>query len=80
MTIKIIGYETKEGLKLKENVVNVVNTMKSKVTIKFEEISKKNTEPTLYIDDILICKGKAITERRLIKYLKKNYKDFATML
>lgn len=78
MTIKIIGYNNKKGLKLRNNVVNVVNSIPSKVTIKFEE--NNNSEPILYIDDILVCKGKVISEKRLLKYLKKRYKDIPPML
>ena len=80
MKIKIIGYDTKAGTKLKDNVIKVVNDLNNNVTINFEEGKKNNKEPVLYIDDILICQGKVISERRLLKYLKKNYKDIFTML
>ncbi len=80
MRIKIIGSETKNGAKLKDHVINVVNLLNNEVTINFEDSEKNGISPILYIDDILICQGKVISERRLIKYLKKNYKDITTML
>ncbi len=75
MKIDIIGANTKEGITLRNKLIELSNNINEKVTINL--IYDKNIQqfPILYIDGKLISKNKIIRDKEIVKYMKKNYKE-----
>lgn len=75
MTIKIIGSNTINGIKLKRIILKIANTIDSKITINLIDDLSHNDLPILYINNNLISKGLVLNEKELIKHFKNNIKD-----
>lgn len=75
MTIKIIGSNTSNGIKLKKMIIKLANTIEEKVIINLIDDKTLTNLPYFYIDNNLISKGNIPSEKELIKYFKKNYKQ-----
>lgn len=75
MKIDIIGANTKEGITLRNKLIELSNNINEKVTINL--IYDKNIQqfPILYIDGKLISKNKIIRDKEIVKYMKKKYKE-----
>ena len=72
MTIKIIGVNTEMGNKLKNNIIEIVDNLDEKIKIELENKNGAVELPLLYINDLLVCKGKVPNINRLKKYIKRS--------
>ncbi len=75
MQIKIIGFDTKNGVKLLKNISKVEKELKCKFNI--SKISAKNRDkygiritPTLIIDDDIVSSGNILTDREIKNIIK----------
>lgn len=80
MTITIIGSNTIEGTKLKKHIIKVVNELDNKVVINLIDDNKKDKLPILFINNKLICEGKTLSEKEIVKLLKRDYNEHNTMI
>jgi len=72
MTFKIVGSNTIMGNKMRKILINVAKNVNEKVTITLIEDNESDNLPFLYCNNILLCKGEVLSERKIIKYIKKN--------
>lgn len=75
MTIKIIGSNTSNGIKLKKTIIKLANTIEETVIINLIDDKTLTNLPYFYINDTLISKGTVPQEREILKYFKKKYKQ-----
>lgn len=75
MQIKLIGFDTKNGLKLLKNIEKVEKELKCKLNI--SKISSKNRDkygirvtPTLMIDNDVVASGNILSDREIKNILK----------
>ena len=76
MEIKVIGVDSKNGIKLMKNIEKVEKEMKLKFNV--SKVSSKNRDkygirevPALIIDDDIISKGSVLTEREIKNIIKE---------
>lgn len=76
MEIKVIGVDSKNGIKLMKNIEMVEKEMKLKFNV--SKVSSKNRDkygirevPALIIDDDVISKGSVLTEREIKNIIKE---------
>lgn len=76
MEIKIIGVDSKNGIKLIKNIEKVEKEMKLKFNV--SKVSSKNRDkygirevPALMIDNDIISKGSVLTEREIKNIIKE---------
>lgn len=76
MEIKVIGVDSKNGIKLMKNIEKVEKEMKLKFNV--SKVSSKNRDkygirevPALIIDDDIISKGSILTEREIKNIIKE---------
>ena len=76
MEIKIIGVDSKNGIKLMKNIERVEKEMKLKFNV--SKVSSQNRDkygirevPALMIDDDIISKGCILTEREIKNIIKE---------
>lgn len=75
MTVKIIGSNTINGLKLKRVILKVANSFEEKIIITFIDDLSHNDLPILYINNHLISKGFVLNEKEIVKHFKNNIKE-----
>ena len=75
MKIEIIGVNTPKGLIMKNRIIDISASIKGKIIINLVNDNLNNNLPLLYINDKLISKGRIMSKRELVKYLKNNYKE-----
>lgn len=75
MKIEIIGVNTPKGLIMKNRIIDISASIEDKIIINLVNDNLSNSLPLLYINDKLISKGRIISKRELVKYLKNNYKE-----
>ncbi len=75
MKIEIIGVNTSKGLIMKNRIIDISASIKGKIIINLVNDNLNNNLPLLYINDKLISKGRIMSKRELVKYLKNNYKE-----
>ena len=80
MNITIIGSKTIDGIKLKRNIIKVANELDSKIIINLIDDNNKNKLPKLYINNNLISEGKTLSEKEIVKLLKRDYNELNTMV
>lgn len=80
MEITIIGSNTINGIKLRKNIIKIANKIEEKITINLIDEKDKEKLPILYINNKLISSGKILSEKEIVKLLKRNYKDTKTMI
>lgn len=75
MQIKIIGFDTKNGLRLLKNLEKVEKELKCRFNI--SKISSKNRDkygirvtPTLIIEEDIVASGNVLTEREIKNIIK----------
>lgn len=75
MQIKIIGFDTKNGVRLLKNLEKVEKELKCKFNI--AKISSKNRDkygirvtPTLIIEDDVVSNGNILTDREIKNIIK----------
>ena len=75
MQIKIIGFDTKNGLRLLKNLEKVEKELKCKFNI--SKIASKNRDkygirvtPTLIIEDDIVASGNVLTDREIKNIVK----------
>ena len=76
MNIKIIGFDTKNGVKLLKNLEKAVKELKCPSNI--SKIASKNRDrygikitPTLIIEDDVIASGNILTDREIKNLIKE---------
>ena len=76
MEIKVIGVDSKNGIKLMKNIEKVEKEMKLKFNV--SKVSSKNRDKygirevlALIIDDDIISKGSVLTEREIKNIIKE---------
>ena len=76
MEIKVIGVDSKNGIKLIKNIEKVEKEMKLKFNI--SKVSSQNRDkygirevPALMIDNDIISKGSVLTEREIKNIIKE---------
>ncbi len=76
MNIKIIGFDTKNGVKLLKNLEKAVKEFKCPLNI--SKIASKNRDrygikitPTLIIEDDVIASGNILTDREIKNIIKE---------
>lgn len=76
MEIKVIGVDSKNGIKLMKNIERVEKEMKLKFNV--SKVSSQNRDkygirevPALMIDDDIISKGCILTEREIKNIIKE---------
>ena len=76
MEIKIIGFDSKNGLKLLKNIERVEKELKCKFNI--SKISTNNRDkygirvtPTLIIEDSVVSSGNVLTDREIKNIIKE---------
>ena len=76
MEIKVIGVDSKNGIKLMKNIEKVEKEMKLKFNV--SKVSSQNRDkygirevPALMIDDDIISKGCILTEREIKNIIKE---------
>ncbi len=76
MNIKIIGFDTKNGVKLLKNLEKAVKELKCPSNI--SKIASKNRDrygikitPTLIIEDDVIASGNILTDREIKNIIKE---------
>lgn len=76
MEIKVIGVDSKNGIKLMKNIEKVEKEMKLKFNV--SKVSSQNRDkygirevPALIIDDDIISKGCILTEREIKNIIKE---------
>lgn len=75
MTIKIIGANTANGIKLKKLIIKVVNEIDGRVTINLIDDNTKSNLPLLYINNQLESIGTVPRSKEILRIIKKHYKD-----
>lgn len=75
MKIEIIGVNTPKGLIMKNRIIDISASIEDKIIINLVNDNLSNSLPLLYINNKLISKGRIISKRELVKYLKNNYKE-----
>lgn len=75
MKIEIIGANTINGIKLRKQILKAVNRFDGKVIVNLVDDYTCGELPCLYINRELICKGIVPSEKEIVKYLKKAYKE-----
>ena len=80
MNITIIGSNTIDGIKLKRNIIKVANELDFKIIINLIDDNNKNQLPKLYINNNLISEGKILSEKEIVKLLKRDYNELNTMV
>lgn len=80
MELTIIGSNTIEGIKLRKNIIKVANNIEEKITINLIEETTERNLPILYINKQLISKGKTLSEKEIVKQIKRNDKHLKSML
>lgn len=75
MQIKIVGFDTKNGLRLLKNLEKAEKELKCKLNI--SRIASKNRDkygirvtPTLIIDEDIVASGNILTEREIKNIIK----------
>lgn len=76
MEIKVIGVDSKNGIKLMKNIEKVEKEMKLKFNV--SKVSSQNRDkygirevPALIIDDDIISKGSVLTEHEIKNIIKE---------
>ena len=76
MQIKIIGFDTKNGVRLLKNLEKVLKELKCNFNI--SKIASKNRDkygiritPTLIIDQEIVSSGNILTEREIKNFIKE---------
>lgn len=73
MIIKIVGANTINGIKLRQRIIDVVSKIDQKITINLlDDTENEGFLPILYINNHLISKGKVLSNKEIIKSIKKN--------
>lgn len=73
MIIKIVGANTINGIKLRQRIIDVVSKIDQKITINLlDDTENEGFLPVLYINNRLISKGKVLSNKEIIKSIKKN--------
>lgn len=75
MKVELIGANTPKGKILRNRLIEVSTILDDKITINLINDKDEKNLPLLYINNNLISKGKIISKRDLLKYLKNNYKE-----
>ena len=74
MIIKIVGANTINGIKLRQRIIDVVSKIDQKITINLlDDTENEGFLPILYINNHLISKGKVLSNKEIIKSIKKIY-------
>lgn len=71
MKIEIVGSNTLNGIKLRKRILKVANEIDSKIIISLVDDYEQRNLPILYINSELVSKGVILTEKEIVKYLKK---------
>lgn len=75
MIIKIIGVNTINGIKLKKTILKIANEIEGRVIINLIDNNTLSNLPILYVDDELVSEGIILSNKEIIRILKKHYKD-----
>lgn len=75
MIIKIIGVNTINGIKLKKTILKIANEIEGRVIINLIDNNTLSNLPILYVDDELVSEGTILSNKEIIRILKKHYKD-----